>query len=74
MSKNNYLNIASDFRRAAYFVATGEDDGLVNVLIDELKGKKEITKKLNVDFSLKRNLLAEDLLMASRRIMQSFPL
>ncbi len=37
MTKKDYLNLASDLRRSAYFIATGKDDELTARLMSEIK-------------------------------------
>lgn len=71
MTKIDYLNLASDLRRTAYYIATGGDDKLVEKLIAEIKKNKKVFSKLDVDLSLERKLLAEELLLASQKIIQS---
>lgn len=71
MTKIDYLNLASDLRRSAYFVATGEDDELIARLMSEIKRNKRLFSELDIDLRLKGKLLAEELLMASAKILQA---
>ena len=71
MTKKDYLNLASDLRRAAYFAATEADNRLLDRLLDEIGKNKEVKRNLKINFSLKNKLLAEELLMASRQVMIS---
>ena len=70
MTKTDQLNMASDLRRAAYFVATNSNIKLTSLILDNIRKEKDIIQKINIDFSLKDEYLAEELLMASK-ILQS---
>ena len=70
MTKKDYLNMASDLRRSAYYVATGDNDKLVKKIMAEIQNNKKLFSELGIDLSLKRNLLAEELLSASQKIMR----
>lgn len=70
MTRIDQLNIASDLRRAAYFVATDSNRELTSVILDGIAKEQFILQKTKLDLSLKGRYLAEELLMASK-ILQS---
>ena len=54
MTKLDYLNTASDLRRAAYWTAMGTNQKFVSVLL------KNLEEKLGEQFNIKRNAYAKD--------------
>ena len=70
MTKTDYLNMASDLRRAAYWTATGTNSKLVTTLLMQTKRVPRLNKYLHIDFNLKGKHLAEELLMASRKLQK----
>lgn len=68
MTKLDYLNTASDLRRAAYWTATGSNKKLVSVLLKKFEKNPELKRFLRIDLNLEHRLLAEELLMASHRL------
>ncbi|EKD31560.1 MAG: hypothetical protein ACD_77C00305G0005 [uncultured bacterium] len=68
MTKLDYLNTASDLRRAAYWTAMGTNQKFVSVLLKNLEEKPELKRFLQIDLNLEHKLLAEELLMASHRL------
>lgn len=66
MTKTDQLNLASDLRRTAYFIATDSNSKLSHKLLGEIKKRTEVKAKINIDFNLSKKLLAEELLMASK--------
>jgi len=68
MTKADYLGVASDLRRMAYWTAMGTNQKFVSVLLKKFEKKPELKKILQIDLNLEHRLLAEELLMASHRL------
>lgn len=72
MTNIDKLNIASDLRRIAYWLAVGDKSKkkLINKLWYDVKNKKEI-KKLTDKYLFQSNPSAEEFLMLSQRLQNS---
>lgn len=71
MTKLDYLNTASDLRRAAYWTAMNTNKKFVSVLLKRIEEEPKLKKFLRIDLNLGHKLFAEELLMASRRIQMA---
>jgi len=68
MTKLDYLNAASDLRRIAYWTATGVNKKLAHLLLGNIQKEPHFKKYIQINTSLSNNLVAEELLMASRQL------
>jgi hypothetical protein len=70
MTKTDFLNIASDLRRAAYWVATSKNKELVAKVLRETKTNSKLSKMLGINYKIHANRLAEELLIASQKLQR----